>query len=391
MKQSTHIAYLDCFSGISGDMLLGALLHAGLKENFLRSELTKLKLNGLELTIGKKPSQSIEAVTLAVTSSINQELRTLPDIITLLDASELNTDIKERSIKVFTLLAEAEAQVHGTSIEKIHFHEVGAIDTIIDVVGAIIGLQALNIDRVICSPLPMGRGFVDCAHGRLPLPAPAVCTILHDVPTYGTAIDKELVTPTGAAIIKVIADSFGELPAMQIKRVGYGAGSHVLPNKQPNLLRLFIGETETEEPTESVEIIETNIDDWAPEGFQYLCERLLDNGALDVSAAHIQMKKGRPGYCIQVISPVGLSTVLSNILFSETTTIGVRVRTEKRYTLTRKTIIIETPYGEMQVKQVITPDGPVLYPEHDACVTAAKTHRVPLKEVYRTVTKLNTP
>lgn len=372
-------------------MLLGAFLHAGLEEAHLRSELAKLRLSGLELNIRTTESQSIAAVALEVHSSIHQELRTLPDIIALLEASALEAEIRQPAIKVFTLLAEAEAKVHGTTIEAIHFHEVGAIDTIVDIVGVVISLHYFKIDKLICSPLPMGHGFVDRAHGRLPLPAPAVCHLLENVPTYGVDIEKELVTPTGAAIVKAFADSFGPQPAMLYKNTGYGAGSHELPRNQPNLLRLILGRSQTTDALESVEIIETNIDDWAPEGFQYLCEKLLEAQALDVSAAHIQMKKGRPGWQLQVICPVGLSAQLSRILFTETTTIGVRVRTEKRYTLPRESISITTPYGTMSAKRVITPEGERLYPEHDECVIAAKKSNVSLQEVYRSIYRLNTP
>lgn len=390
-NQQENILYLDCFSGVSGDMLLGALLHAGLDETHLRTELDKLKLTGLELTVNETKSQSIAAIAVHISSSVNQELRTLPDIIALLEASDLDDEISQRSIAVFTLLAEAEARVHGTTAEKIHFHEVGAIDTIVDIVGALIGIRYFKVGKLICSPLPMGRGFVDCAHGRLPLPAPAVCHLLEKVPTYGTEIEKELVTPTGAALVKTLADSFGKQPGMTITQTGYGAGSHVLPHKQPNLLRLILGQAQQSEHLEMVEIIETNLDDWAPEGFQYLCEKLLGAGALDVSAAPIQMKKGRPGWKLQVISPPGTSAWLSDILFSETTTIGVRVRTETRYTLPRETVRVSTRYGEMEAKRVITPDGPVLYPEHDQCVAAARKHEVPLKEIYRAIYQLTRP
>lgn len=372
-------------------MLLGSLLHAGLDETHLRNELSKLKLSGLELSISPTKSQSIAAVSVTVNSSVNQELRTLTDIITLLQASDLEDEVIKRSITVFQLLAEAEAKVHGTSKEKIHFHEVGAIDTIVDIVGAVIGLNYLKVDKLFCSSLPMGRGFVDCAHGRLPLPAPAVCILLDKVPTFGVEIDKELVTPTGAALVKALTHSFGPQPAMSIVATGYGAGNHELPNRQPNLLRLILGTSQQEDELQSVEIIETNLDDWSPEGFQYLCEKLLEAKALDVSAAPIQMKKGRPGWQVQVICPVGLSASLSEILFSETTTIGVRVRTEKRYTLPRELITVTTPYGTMTVKRVITPEGPILYPEHDQCVAAARKHQVSLKEVYRSIHRLNTP
>ncbi len=389
MKASQNVAYLDCFSGISGDMFLGALLHAGLDEQHLRNELDKLGLDPFELTITRKKVQSIEAIKIDVLSKGKQEFRTLSTILSLFEESTLQKATIEAATKVFTLLAEAEAEVHGLPVEKIHFHEVGALDTIVDIVGAVIGLQFLKVDTLICSPLPMGRGFVHCAHGKLPLPAPAVCNILKNIPTYGVEIEKELVTPTGAALVKGLVDGFSSMPVMSFKATGYGAGSHELPDNQPNLLRLILGEKETVQEAQEVEILETNLDDWAPEGFQFLCKKLLQQHALDVNLTPIQMKKGRPGFRLQVICKSQDSKELSQIILSETTAIGLRYRTEKRITLPRKIVTIKTSLGEIKAKQVETPKGSMIYPEYEECLKVAEKHNIPLQQVYRAVMQEN--
>lgn len=378
-------AYLDCFSGVSGDMLLGALLHAGLQEGTLREQLARLNLHdaGLELQVTDR--QSIGCVKVTISERRRQELRTFPAIRQILDSSGLDPAIRGRSLAVFQALAEAEAKVHTIPVEQVHFHEIGALDTIFDVVGTVIGLHHLGISKLIVSPLPLGGGFVHCAHGMLPLPAPATCELLHGVPTYGVDIQKELVTPTGAALVKVLADDFGPLPAMAIARVGYGAGTHVLPNNQPNLLRLLIGTSSESSEAQTVTIIETRLDDWNPEHFPYLCDLLLERGALDVSLSTCQGKKGRPGFQLQVICAHADSGRLQDTVLSETTAIGLRYRREQRRTLPRKRITIPTPWGEIEAKQVATPRGEVIYPEYEECRRTALLKGIPLDEVYRTV------
>lgn len=378
-------AYLDCFSGVSGDMLLGALLHAGLKESTLREQLARLNLHDARLELQVTDRQSIGCVKVTISDRRRQELRTLPAIRQILDSSGLDPEIRTRSLAVFQALAEAEAKVHAIPVEQVHFHEIGALDTIFDVVGVVIGLHHLGISRLIVSPLPLGGGFVHCAHGMLPLPAPATCELLHGVPTYGVDIQKELVTPTGAALIKVLADDFGPLPAMAITAVGYGAGTHTLPNNQPNLLRLLIGTSSEATEAQTVTIIETHLDDWNPEHFPYLCELLLERGALDVSLSACQGKKGRPGFQLQVICAHADNGHLQDTVLSETTAIGLRYRREQRRTLPRKFITIPTPYGEIGAKQVSTPRGDVIYPEYEECRKTAIRHAISLDEVYRTV------
>lgn len=383
---TTNIAYADCFSGVSGDMLLGALLHAGLDRDFLTKELVKLPLDGLELRVEPQSVQSIGALKIEVCSDRRQELRTLPAILKILNDSSLDQQVITRSTAVFYALATAEAKVHGIAVDKVHFHEVGALDTIVDVVGTVLGLQQLGIKKLICSPLPTGHGFIKCAHGLLPLPAPAVCELLHGVPTYGIDdLKQELITPTGAALIATLADGYGPMPPMSITATGYGAGSRVLSNGQPNLLRLITGWEAGVLESQSVEVIETNLDDWSPEGFPYLSDLLFKHGALDVTIAPIQMKKGRPGFTLQVISSNAFAHTIKDTILSETTAIGLRFRKEERRTLPREAIILDTKWGKIKAKRVHTPTGNVVYPEYEECRRTAELHKVPLQQVYNTI------
>ncbi len=366
-------------------MFLGALIHAGVDEGILRSELGKLDIGPFTLSIESKIVSSIESIYICVDSEPRSEFRHLSAIISLLERSRLPARIIEKSIAVFRELAIAEAKVHGIPVEQVHFHEIGAIDTIIDVVGTVLGLHLLGIKRLVSSPVPMGHGFVVCAHGTLPLPAPAVCELLRGLPVYGVPIEQELVTPTGAALFKVLVDHFGPMEPMTIEQTGYGAGSHVLPNHLPNLFRLIVGRTHSVSESQEVEIIETNLDDWNPEGFPYVCDLLLARGALDVSLTPLQMKKGRPGFKLQVIcNPVHCPTLKETIL-SETSAIGLRFRREQRSTLAREMVMVDTRWGKVQAKKVWTPAGIVVYPEYEACREIAARHNVPLPQVYRAV------
>jgi len=380
-----QIAYLDCFSGVSGDMLLGALLHAGLDRQLLTEELGKLQLDGLELLVEEKSVNAISAIKVTISSERRQEIRTLPAIVHILEKSFLAPAIIDQASKVFQALARAEAKVHAIPIDQVHFHEVGALDTIVDVVGTLVGLHHLGITRLFCSFLPTSHGFVKCAHGLLPLPAPAVCELLVGIPTYGVDLQQELITPTGAALIATLVKDYGPLPPMAIAATGYGAGSHILTNGQPNLLRIIIGRAIDVDEQQSVEVIETNLDDWNPEGFPYLCEQLFAQGALDVTLAPIQMKKGRPGFALQVISPPAYAHLLKEIILSETTAIGLRFRRETRRTLPREKVAVTTPWGNIMAKKVHTPTGSIIYPEYEECREIARRHRVPLQEVYNAV------
>lgn len=385
MDHFSQTAYADCFSGVSGDMLLGALLHAGLSEELLREELAKLHLAEANLTIERTSRQSIGCVKVTISDKRRQELRTLPDIQEILERSALTEIIVSRSLAVFQALAEAEARVHAIPADRVHFHEIGALDTIFDVVGTVIGLHHLGISRLIASPLPLGGGFVQCAHGLLPLPAPATCELLAGVPTYGVPLQQELVTPTGAALLKVLADGFGPIPPMTITTTGYGAGTHALPDNQPNLLRLLVGRSVQVAEAQLVIVLETRLDDWSPESFPHLCELLLTRGALDVSLSGCQGKKGRPGFHLQVICHPADSLNLQDSILAETTAIGLRFRQEQRRTLPRQTVQVDTPWGMLDAKKVVTPRGEVIYPEYEECRKIALAHSLSLDEIYRAI------
>ena len=385
MVPVANTLYLACFSGISGDMLLGALLDCGLSEEALRGELEKLDLEPFDLEVSTQTRQSIAALSVQITSATDQQFRHLGTISDLLERSSLDQTITERALKVFRRLAEAEAKVHGKPVDEIHFHEVGALDTIIDIVGVIAGLHLLGITTIHCSPLPLGRGFVECAHGTLPLPAPAVCELLKNIPVVGIDTDQELVTPTGAALVAELTDSFGPLPPMIVSTTGYGAGDSPGSADRPNLLRIISGRTETVAEAQQVEVIETSLDDWNPEGFPYLCTTLLDHNALDVTLAPIQMKKGRPGFRLTVICRPLNAPTLKEIIFNETSAIGVRFRTEQRLTLPRQIVSVDTRWGPVPAKQVVTPSGNKIYPEYESCKDIARRHKVALDQVYREI------
>jgi len=366
-------------------MLLGALIHCGVDQQMLGNELDKLNLDAVDFLVEQKTIKSINSCKVTICSKYRQELRTLPALLHILDQSDLDDPVADRAAAVFTAIANAEAKVHGIDVEKVHFHEVGAIDTIIDVVGTIAALDQLGIQKLVSSPLPMGMGFVNCDHGKLPLPAPAVCEILKDIPVYGVPIDKELVTPTGAALLSTLAKEFGPMPPMTMSATGYGAGTHLLPEEQPNLLRVITGYALHVDENQLVEVIETNLDDWSPETFPFLCDRLFASGALDVSLTSILMKKGRPGFTLQIISSPAHTFDLKNIILTETSAIGLRFRKEERQTLAREEVTLATRWGELKAKKVTTPSGPVIHPEYEECKKIASLHGIPLQEVYNEV------
>lgn len=379
------IAYADCFSGISGDMLLGALIDAGLPLEWLRAEVAKLGLAGYAIWAQPQRQGGICATRVEVRTSGAQPPRDLSAISGIIAQSGLTPAVKEKSQAVFRLLAEAEAKVHGCGPDEVHFHEVGAIDAIVDIVGSVAGLAQLGITRLACSPLPMPRGWISCSHGLLPVPAPAVLELLKGVPAYGVELDQELVTPTGAALMKSLTEVFGPMPAMLVRGASYGAGSRSLPGRQPNLLRLILGEARELAEAREVEVIETNLDDCAPEIFPYLLEQLFGTGALDVSLTPIQMKKGRPGFLLRVIADPAHALAARLCILSETTAIGLRFRREARLTLPRQSGRIPTPWGQVAVKRVQTPKGPVLYPEYEDCRRLAMAKQVSLKSVYASI------
>jgi len=385
--EQTQIAYADCFSGVSGDMFLGALIDVGLPLETLQAELTKLDLEKFTLRSIKQQDQSISSTRLVIESEKSDTVRAWKDIRLLIRQSNLENKVKEKSLQIFTCLAEAEARIHDCDTDEVHFHEIGGMDSIIDIVGAVIGLDYFGIDRLITSPLPMPRGFIRCDHGMLPLPPPAVCEILNNVPVYGSSIEQELVTPTGAAIVKSMSSDFGDFPAMKISRTGYGAGSRKLPGDIPNLFRLVIGYERKVEEIQEVEAIETNLDDWSPESYPYLCEQLFSAGALDVTLVPVHMKKGRPGFLLSVIANPAQAWEIKKCILNETTSIGLRFRREKRMTLPRETGTVKTTWGPVQAKRVETPSGYALYPEYEDCRRVALENKVPLKDVYLEVNR----
>jgi pyridinium-3,5-bisthiocarboxylic acid mononucleotide nickel chelatase len=378
-----RICYFDCFSGISGNMLLGALLSAGLSEAVLREELAKLKLSGWKLEIKPVVKAGIQAVMVRVRTEETEQHRQLADIQALLEQSSLDEKMVRRALAVFQRLAEAEARVHGVTVEEIHFHEVGAVDALIDIVGAVVGLHHLGIGEIVCSPLPLPRGWVRCAHGELPLPAPAVCELLKGVPVQGENLAQELVTPTGAALAVELSQSFGPLPSMTLTHSGFGAGSRERRDRRPNLLRLLIGSRQESDEVQLVEVIETQLDDWNPEFWPHVSARLLAAGALDVSLLPLQMKKGRPGFLLQLIADPAHASRLKELILSETSAIGLRFHRVQRLTLPRTTVELTTPWGAVRGKKVELPDNTVrIKPEYEDCAKLAREYGVPLQQIY---------
>ncbi len=340
-----RLLYFDCFSGLSGDMTLGALLDLGLDPESLWQGLAQLNLTGYQATATPVKKHSLLGLKVKITLTAPQPVRTYRDIARLLDQAELPPRVQELSHTMFRLLAEAEAHVHGVPMDEVHFHEVGAVDSILDLVGAAWGCHLLGITQVYASPLPWGRGTISTAHGLLPNPAPATALLLEGVPVYGTDIPRELVTPTGAAILRGLGAHFAPLPPFTPEKVGYGAGDLDLP-QQPNFLRLVLGRpTLPLGRTERVLVLETHLDDMLPEWYEHLMAALFQAGALDVAWYPLQMKKNRPGLGLIIVGPVYCRDALLETLFSESTTLGVRLQEMDRVAVNRWQETIATPYG----------------------------------------------
>jgi pyridinium-3,5-bisthiocarboxylic acid mononucleotide nickel chelatase len=390
----TRIAYFDCFSGISGDMVLGALVDAGADLAAIESELRKLGLEGWSISAEKVQRGQIFATHVKVVTSEEHHHRGLPIILGRIEKAQLNPRAAERARRIFTRLAESEAKVHNQPIEKVHFHEVGAVDSIVDIVGACVGFELLGIDDFACSPLDVGAGQVKTAHGLLPVPAPATADLLRGAPVYTSGIQKELVTPTGAAIATTLSTSYTKIPEMTLNAVGYGAGSADFPEKA-NVMRLLIGERESAAAAENVHgesdapitVIETNVDDMSPQIYGYFVERALSAGALDVFSTAVQMKKNRPGLLVTILSEPANVTRLTDLLFSETTTIGVRMYEARRRTLAREFLSVDTGHGPVRMK-ISRLNGSVLNatPEYDDCQRIAAEKGIPLKDVLAAAT-----
>ncbi len=378
------IAYFDCFAGISGDMVLGALVDAGLGLDSLQEELRTLQLKGFHLEAKKVQKSSITGTKVEVIIDQPQHVhRHLAHIMEIIKGSGLSAKAQKDCEAIFTRLAEAEAKVHGTSVEHVHFHEVGALDSIVDIVGSVIGLHQLEVGKIFSSPLHLGSGFVMAEHGKLPVPAPGTAELIKEVPTYSTEVQGELTTPTGAAIITTLAGQFGVMPLMRIQKIGYGAGTKEFPSL-PNLLRLMIGEADESLEEDTISILESNIDDMNPQFFEWLWEKLFAAGALDVYLTPIFMKKSRPATKLTVLCPPEKVNACNRIIFEETTTFGVRILQSMRKKLMREIKEIETRYGRVRIKVGKMGDQTTdLCPEYEDCKALARSLNLSLKEIYR--------
>ena len=433
-----RIAYLDCFSGVSGDMFLGALVDAGVPAGLLEETAAALNV-GARLEISKVVRSGIAATKVDVFAHGEKDLpremywaqrneaqanhkvetrahrahgieseeapespvaahshehghgRGLTEIRAIIGKANIGENAKKTALNVFQALGEAEARIHNTSIEKIHFHEVGAVDAMVDIVCAAVGADTLGIDEWVCSPLNVGGGTVRCAHGTLPVPAPATVEILKNAPVYSSGLNVELVTPTGAAIVKTLANRFAPFPEMTIETCGYGAGTREFPG-QPNVLRLSIGTQESSLASktahETITVLEANLDDLNPQIVGYALERLLEEGALDAFALPVQMKKSRPGTLLTVITTAQDAARLTHVIFKETSTLGVRRRDEKRQVLARRFENVRTQWGDVRVK-IASMNGTITNyaPEYEDCRRIAAQHHVPLKDVMHAATR----
>jgi uncharacterized protein (TIGR00299 family) protein len=417
-----RIAYLDCFSGISGDMFLGALVDAGVSPKLLEDAVAALDI-GARLEISRVVRGGISATKVDVYANEEKDLprevfwkqhehshhnsdqdrdhghgRGLLEIRGIIEKAAISGAAQITAIRTFQSLGEAEAEIHHTHLEQVRFHEVGAVDALVDIVCAAVGAESLAIDEWVCSPLNVGGGTVKCAHGTLPVPAPATLKLLRDAPVYSSGPQVELVTPTGAAIVKTLCNRFASFPAMKIEKAGYGAGTREFPD-HPNVLRITIGETtigETalaadanaspsalhESAQEKITVLEANLDDLSPQVLAYAMERLLTEGALDVFSVPVQMKKGRAGALLTVLAKTEDANRLTKLIFAETTTLGVRRREEQRQTLSRRWESVDTTWGRVRIK-IASMNGSIsnYAPEYEDCRVLAEAHHVPLKEV----------
>jgi pyridinium-3,5-bisthiocarboxylic acid mononucleotide nickel chelatase len=425
-----RIAYLDCFSGISGDMFLGALLDAGVSPKLLEDTVAALNI-GARLEISRVLRSGILAIKVDVYVNGEKDLprevfsekrehdhhpdhahehdsgykhshnshthphdthshphahgRSLTAIREIIEKAAISPTAKATAIRIFENLAEAEAEIHDTSIDQVHFHEVGAVDAMVDIVCAAVGAESLAVKEWVCSPLNVGGGTVKCAHGTLPIPAPATLKLLRDAPVYSSGPQVELVTPTGAAIVKTLSTRFAPFPAMTIEKTGYGAGTREFPD-HPNLLRITIGEAESaahlSTSNDRITVLEANLDDLSPQVLAYAMERLLAEGALDVFSVPVQMKKSRPGALLTVLAKIEDANRLTKTIFAETTTLGVRRREEQRQTLARRWENVNTTWGPVRIK-IASMNGTIsnYAPEYEDCRALAEAHHVPLKEV----------
>jgi hypothetical protein len=382
------LAYFDCPAGVSGDMLLGALVDCGVSIDEIKEGLALLPIQDFEITVNRVNKAGLVSTQVEILVQDKVKERRLAEIITVIRESRLPEKIKGNSLDVFQRIGVVEARIHGLDVEEVHLHELGGLDTIIDVVGVFLGMEILKIERVFASPLPLGTGYIQTAHGTIPLPAPATLALLEGVPIVGSEFKTELVTPTGAALLTSMVQEFGIIPSMRLLKTGYGAGKRDMPI--PNVLRMLIGEgiehSSSNYPFQEEKLVclECNIDNMNPEIYSYLSECLFNTGALDVSLIPIYMKKNRPGTLVTVLCSEEITEKLIDILFSETTTLGARKYTVNRYSVERHITQVTTPYGAVNVKFSKKGETSWNYtPEYEDCRRLASQHHIPIMKIYR--------
>jgi uncharacterized protein (TIGR00299 family) protein len=385
------IAYFDCFSGASGDMILGSLIDAGLSPRRLREELKKLRTPMVHLRAKKVLKGGISGTQVIVEGkSERRSHRNLKEILRIIERSGIEAEVKEKSKEIFKRMASAEAKIHQTPMEEVHFHELGGLDSIVDIIGSVWGIRQLGIEKIYVSKVNVGAGFVKCEHGILPVPAPATLSLMEGKPIYSSGVERELLTPTGAAILTTLGSEFGPMPLMKVDRIGYGAGRDNLTH--PNLLRLIIGTSESTSERERVAVIETNIDDMNPQFYDYVMEKLFAMEVLEVFITPILMKKNRPGHLLTVICSSEKLPSVTKFLLRETTTLGLRWHEEERAKTDREILTLQTKYGKIRFK-LARWEGKVvnLSPEYEDCKRLALEKRVPLKEVFEEAKRVAIP
>jgi uncharacterized protein (TIGR00299 family) protein len=387
VEVAMKIAYFDCFSGASGDMILGALIDAGLSSRLLRRELKKLGRPSVHLKATKVLKGGLTATQVVVEGKgETRSHRTLKEMLRIIDRSSLEPGIKEQSREIFRRIASVEGEIHRRPMEEIHFHEIGGLDSVVDIAGAVWGLRQLGIERIYVSRVNVGTGFVKCEHGTIPVPSPAALSLMRGKPIYSSGVEKELLTPTGAALLSTLGSEFGTLPPMKVERIGYGAGRSDLPH--PNLLRVMIGTLEAAAGVERVMVVETNIDDMNPQFYDYVMERLLALEVMDVFVTPILMKKNRPATLLTVICPAEKLASVTRFLLKETTTLGVRWREEERVRADREIITLQTKHGSMRFKLARWEGKLVnLSPEYEDCKKLATRTGIPLKDIFEEAKK----
>ena len=381
-----NIAYFDCFSGVSGDMALGALIDLGVPIEALTAGMKQLPLDNWSIETRRERRGAIEGMRVIISAG-EQPHRTFSDIQTIFNESGLDPRVREKSLAIFERIADAEGHVHGVPSHHVHFHEVGAVDSILDIAGVAFCLEYLKVEKIYSSPVPLGRGFVKTEHGTIPLPAPATSILLSGVPVYGLPVEREFVTPTGAAIIATLAEAYGPIPKMTLLKTGYGAGTNPAGDP-PNLLRIWLGQEKAPFIERDLIIIEANIDDMNPEFYNYVSGKLFALGALDVSLIAVQMKKNRLGVLLRVLIEPSMETAAAEMIFSETSTLGIRVQDVKRIEIPREEKTVSTVFGQCKVKLAHLPNGSErLIPEYEECRRIAEETGTPLPDVYSRIVR----